>query len=325
MSFTDFKEISAPTAGSTVKYGSQDILDIMQIFNGKTVAIRRPHIINPWRWDSSFDIKEITEPAAPSAGYQTFYIDSVDHHLKLKNSSSVKIDLANTSAMVSPMIQRTGWYLPTAGATAATVGMLGGALGAHVPTGAGTNSNTFDTTEGTLINLQTSTSAGNAAGLISSTAGVGIGRRLFGGRIVTRAKIDSTTTSKFLFGLTSQSTLPVAAATQPLAATDHGIIVGFAETGVGNTNWTIWHNDGATSVTADNVSGPIAKDANFHTIEINWTASGNMTVLFDAITQVITTDLPATTANLYLNLAAVNTAAAARTLTMEGMWVELYD
>jgi hypothetical protein len=194
-----------------------------------------------------------------------------------------------------------------------------------VPTGAGTNSNTFDTTEGTLINLQTSTSAGNAAGLISSTAGVGIGRRLFGGRLVTRAKIDSTTTSKFLFGLTSQSTLPVAAATQPLAATDHGVIVGFVETGTGSTNWTIFHNDGATSVTADNVSGPIAKDANLHTIEINWTASGNITVLFDAITQVITTDLPAVTSNLYLNLAAVNTAAAARTLTTEGVWVELYD
>jgi hypothetical protein len=320
MSFVDFKEVSSPTTGTTVKYGSQDILDIMQIFNGKTVATRRPHIVNAWRWDSSYDVKEITEPVAPAAGYQTFYIDSVDHHPKLKNSSSVKLDLS-TTGFVSPIVQRTGWWIPVAGVTGTTAGTVGGILNNHtLPAASATN--TFDTTDGVLMNYLTSTTA---AGIVSPTAGVGIGRRLFGARAVTRAKIDSTTTSKFLFGFTSATAMPTAAATQPLAATDHGVIVGFVETGVGNTNWTIWHNDGATSVTADNVSGPIAKDANMHSIEIKWSASGNITVLFDAVTQTISTDLPATTQNLFFNMVGVNTAAAARTLTTEGAWIEVYD
>jgi len=323
MSFTDFKEISSPTAGSTVKYGSQDILDIMQILNGKVVSTRRPHIINPWRWDSSFDIKEIAEPAAPAAGYQTFYIDSVDHHLKVKNSSSFKIDLSMTAGMVSPMVQRTGWWIPVGGTTFTTFGSLGGILSAHtVPASVGAMSNTFDTTDGVLMNIASGAVSGNTAGIISPTAGVGIGRRLFGARMVTRAKIDSTSLSRFYFGVSSNSAIGT---TAPLAATDHGCIVGFSDTTPGNTNWSIFHNDGATSVTVDNVSGPIAKDTNMHTIEINWAASGNITVMFDAVTQVITTDLPATTANLFFHFCVMTGTTAAKTLTTEGAWIEVYD
>lgn len=73
MSFIDFREVSSPVAGTVTKYGSQDLLDIMQIFNGKTVANKRPRIANPWRFETSFDMKEITGPANPSTGYQTLY------------------------------------------------------------------------------------------------------------------------------------------------------------------------------------------------------------------------------------------------------------
>lgn len=93
MSFTDFREVSSPAAGTTTKYGSQDLLDIMQIFNGKTVSSKIPHIVNQWRWDASYDMKEITAPASPSTGYQSVFIDSVDHHLKLKNSTGTITDL----------------------------------------------------------------------------------------------------------------------------------------------------------------------------------------------------------------------------------------
>lgn len=94
MSFVDFKEVSNPVTGSTTKYGSQDLLDIMQIFNGKTTSNKRPRIINQWRWDSNFDMKEIAGPALiPAAGYQSLFIDSADHHIKRKNSSGTITDL----------------------------------------------------------------------------------------------------------------------------------------------------------------------------------------------------------------------------------------
>src|SRR5215831_1050820 len=292
----------------------------MQIFNGKTVATRRPHIANPWQWDGYYDMAEITEPASPAAAnIQRLYVDSVDHHLKSKSNSGLKVDLALTAnSLMSPMVQRTGYWMPAAGTTLTTASNVGGMLASHTITGTGTVSNSFDTTDGILINIASGAAAGNAAGLVSPTAGVGIGRRLFGARAVTRAKIDSTTSSKFLFGFTSNSTLPVAAATQPLATGDGGILVGFVETGTGSTNWTIWHNDAVSPVTADNVSGPIAKDANMHTIEINWPASGNITVLFDNVVQTITTDLPPLTSNLFFNEVAVTTTTTARTISTEG-------
>ena len=94
MSFTDFREVGNPVAGTAIKYGSQDLLDIMQIFNGKVVGTKRPHILNQWLWDNSFDMKEITvEPAAPTAGNQRLFVDSTTHHLKMKDSTSTVTDL----------------------------------------------------------------------------------------------------------------------------------------------------------------------------------------------------------------------------------------
>ena len=324
MSFTDFKEVSSPVSGTTTKYGSQDLLDIMQIFNGKTVASRRPRIANPWIFETSFDVKEISSPSTPSSGYQSFYIDSTTHRLALKNASGQVADIG-VIGMASPLLQRTGWWTPVSGTTLTTANNVGGILNSHTLTGTGTVTNTFDNTDGILSNITSGAVSGNIAGLVSPTTGVGVGRRLFGGKIQTRAKVDTTTASKFLFGLTSATPMGTAAATQPLLAADHGVIVGFVETGTGSTNWSIWHNDGSGSVTVDNVSGPIAKDANMHTIEINWTASGNINVLFDAVSQVVSTDLPATSSNLFFNEVVVTTAAVAKTITVEGAWVEIYD
>ena len=87
MSFTDFKEVSNPVSGTTTKYGSKDLLDIMQIFNGKTVSSKRPQIANPWIWKSWQDITEIAEPSIPAtSSIQRLFIDSADHLLKLKKS-----------------------------------------------------------------------------------------------------------------------------------------------------------------------------------------------------------------------------------------------
>jgi hypothetical protein len=324
MSFIDFREVSSPVAGTVTKYGSQDLLDIMQIFNGKIVANRRPRIANPWRFDTSFDMKEISAPTTPATGYQSLYVDSTTHRLTLKNSSGNNVDLG-VMGMVSPMIQRTGWWTPASGTTLTTANSTGGILTNHTLTGTGAVSNTFDNTDGVLSNITSGAVSGNIAGLVSPTVGVGIGRRLFGAKAQTRAKVDTTTASKFLFGFTSATPMPTAAATQPLGAADHGVIVGFVETGTGSTNWSIWHNDGSGSVAVDNISGPVAKDATMHTIEINWSASGNVNILFDNITQTITSDLPATSSNLFFNEVVVTTAAVAKTITTEGAWIEVYD
>lgn len=104
MSYTDFKEITNPTTGTGTKYGSSQILEIMQIFNGKTVADRRPKIINEWLWQNHFDMTEVAEPASPGTGNQRFFIDSSDHSLKLKKSDGslttlgggVSVNQANT-------------------------------------------------------------------------------------------------------------------------------------------------------------------------------------------------------------------------------------
>lgn len=93
MSFVDFREVSSPAAGTTTKYGSQDLLDIMQIFNGKVVGTKRPRITNEWLFQIAFDLTEVSPPASPTAGNQRIYIDSTDHKLKRKNSAGTITDI----------------------------------------------------------------------------------------------------------------------------------------------------------------------------------------------------------------------------------------
>ena len=319
MSFTDFREVTNPAAGTTTKYGSQDLLDIMQIFNGKTVSSRRPHIINPWRWDASFDMKEIVAPSTPATNYQSFYIDSTTHRPSFKDSFGNIFDVATSI----PWTKRWGEWQPTAqnSGSGTSVGVLDGILTSMTQTGPGaTNSTTFDTSEGIVMNLTTTITANQNMGLVSSTAGVGMGRRLFGMRAVMRAKIDAvaSSVSRCYFGFTSATALPTS--DTPLATTDHGIIVGFKST---STNYEIYHNDGATSVTTDTVSTGIAKNTSFHTIEINWVGGGStINVVFDGVSQAISADLPATNQNLYLNAVFQNATAAIRTASFDYVYIE---
>jgi hypothetical protein len=218
--------------------------------------------------------------------------------------------------------KRWGGYLPTSYTTASntTVGILEGILTQHVPTGTGTPSVTYDTNEGIVTNLISGASAGNNAGLVSPTSEVGIGRRLCGMKVVARFAITDTANGRLLFGFTSATALP--SNPQPLAASDHGLIVGFNETGTGSTNWSIFHSDGATSVTVDNITGPIAKNTAYHTVEINWAAAGNPVVIFDGVSQTVSTDLLATTANLYFNLVAQASTTTAKTLLISYVYIE---
>ena len=67
---------------------------------------------------------------------------------------------------------------------------------------------------------------------------------------------------------------------------------------------------------------PQQRTLGFHTITIEWTASGNVVVTFDNIVTTVSTDLPGTTTNLYFNAVAQTTTTTAKTLSLKGIWIE---
>lgn len=105
MSFVDFKEVSIGNVGPPDKYGSNQLLEVMQILNGKTVALRRPRIANPWLWLSYQDIKSIVTPALnPAAGEIRLFADSADSDkLKYKKSNGIVIDPSIATNVVTTL------------------------------------------------------------------------------------------------------------------------------------------------------------------------------------------------------------------------------
>lgn len=217
-----------------------------------------------------------------------------------------------------PLARRWGAYQPTAsGTTNATVGTRTGMLSGHTPTGGGTASNSWDATEGLLINHVSSASSGSIAGLASPTVAGAMFRRSQGAMMRVKFKVSATTNTRFYFGVSSASTLP--ASDTPLATTDHGIIAGFATT---DANFTARGNDGSGSATSYSLG--TAKNTNFHTIEISWAASGSVKVIFNGATTTISTagDLPTTGTSLFFHVQVQTVESVAKTLSLRGTWVE---
>jgi hypothetical protein len=332
-----WKQVTNSDAGDADHFGGNDFDKISQLFSA-TSAVDTVDINSDWTFRNN---RMFVRNPANTFSYQftaaaiaanrvitlplltagdTLVTEAFAQTLTTKTMSASSNTFSGLTQM--PTIKRTGFHQPAAGNTATTIGASTGCLDQHVGTGAGSNSNTFDTTEGVLMSYVSGATAGNNAGLITPTnGGVGIGRRLFGLRMVARFSVTSTTNGRCFCGFTSATAPPNNA--QPLAVADHGIGVGWNETGSGSTNWSIFHNDGATSATVDNVTGPVAKDTAFHTIEINWAASGNPNVIFDGTSQSVSTDLPATTANLFFNCYAQASTTTAKTLLLKGIWIEV--
>lgn len=95
MSFTDFKEVAISNPGSGTKYGSDDLLSIMQILNGKVVANKQIRILNPFQFIDHLELKApATLPAAPSlATVRHLLVDPADNHLKIQKTGGTLIDL----------------------------------------------------------------------------------------------------------------------------------------------------------------------------------------------------------------------------------------
>lgn len=115
MSFADFKEVSIGNVGPPDKYGSNQLLEIMQILNGKTVALRRPRIANPWLWLSYQDITSITTPSVnPAAGEIRLFADSADSDkLKYKQSNGTVVDLTSAENVIDTLDELTDVVITT--------------------------------------------------------------------------------------------------------------------------------------------------------------------------------------------------------------------
>jgi hypothetical protein len=95
MSFVDFKEVNINNPGTSTRYGSNDILDIMQILNGKVVSNRQVRVKNVWQFIDHIEIKApVSLPGSPTdATIRYLVVDPADNHLKIMKSGGAKIDL----------------------------------------------------------------------------------------------------------------------------------------------------------------------------------------------------------------------------------------
>jgi hypothetical protein len=95
MSYTDFKEVANVDVGDTIHYGSDQLKEILQIFNNKVVANRRPNVKNPWRFSDRIEIAAPASlPSNPTASsYVHLVVDPADFHLKIQTSTGSLQDL----------------------------------------------------------------------------------------------------------------------------------------------------------------------------------------------------------------------------------------
>lgn len=95
MSYTDFKEVINVDPGDSTHYGSDQLKEIVQIFNNKIVASRRPNIKNPWRFSDRIEIMAAPSiPTAPTAtNFINLFLDPNDFHLKSQDSTGTLNDL----------------------------------------------------------------------------------------------------------------------------------------------------------------------------------------------------------------------------------------
>ena len=221
-----------------------------------------------------------------------------------------------------PLGRRWGCYQPTgSGTTNATVGTLEGMLTPHTATGAGTPSNIWDTTEGLYSNHVSGTTSGNIAGLASPANAPGLLKITAGSMMRVRCKVDTTTSSRLYFGVSSASTLPTS--DTPLATTDKGVIVGFT---TADSNFTARGNDG--SGTAGSYSMGVAKNNSWNTFEISWIGSGLVGPVQISLNGTLATtisssaDLPGDLDTMFFHLQVQTATAASRTISLKSVWVE---
>lgn len=216
-----------------------------------------------------------------------------------------------------PSVAKDGQVNVLGSNTVAIDGILN--TGSIVAGGSGTLTSVYNTTEGMTLQIAAGAVANVNAGYVASATGVGMGRTLTNMRFTCRQAASATTSVRQYIGLTSNATLPIS--DTPLGNTDQGIIVGYRST---DTNWQIFNNDGSGAAVVTQVTGPIAADTNFHTVDITIPAGGtSATVTLDGTAVVVGSRLPATTSNLFYNSVVQTTTTTARTNTLRYIQCQL--
>lgn len=333
-----WKKVVNADPGDADHFGGNDIDKISDLFSGVSnvdtvdinssttfrsskFKIRNPANTFSYTISSSAITGNRTATIPLLTADDTFVFASHAQILSNKTFSSYTLDTATNSFKgfaQDPTGRRWGSYQPTAtGATNATVGTLTGMLSGHTPAGAGTPSNSWDATQGLLINHVTAATSGTIAGITSPTDSDGMFRRSASAMMRVRCKASATSNTRLYFGVSSASALPTT--DTPLGTSDHGIIVGF---NTADSLFTARGNDGSGSATA--YTWGTAKDTNFHTIEIGWGPSSFGDLKFDNTLIAISAagDLPGTSTNLFFHLQIQTAEAVAKTLSMKGVWVD---
>ena len=79
MSFVDFREITVDNPGTSIRYGGNDLKEVMQVLNAKIVPNRQVKILNPWKFDTFLEMKnQAVSPADPATDYVRMYPKAID-------------------------------------------------------------------------------------------------------------------------------------------------------------------------------------------------------------------------------------------------------
>lgn len=194
--------------------------------------------------------------------------------------------------------KRLGVHIPSGTAAGSIHHALGG-----FPT-AGTYSVVHDSTEGYVSRFNSSTS-GDINGYKSNSTTQVISRRAWNPYIKFKVKPSTTTNSRLYIGFSANNTLP--ASDTILGTGEAGFLVGFSTT---TSNFSIFHNDATGSMVTANIGSGIAKDTSWRTYEIEMGSSDIKVRLDGSNETTISSDIPATTTDLYFNVVLELAAAS---------------
>lgn len=197
--------------------------------------------------------------------------------------------------------KKTGSFIPGVLATTGGGSTMGAMRGMKVSVGSGNTAICgVDSTEGIYTPFKTAL-AGDSVGLLStSTNGVALVTRYADNSSFSiRCKVDNTTSDRLYIGFTSNISLPDT--DTPLGNTDSGVIIGFSST---TANFSVFNNDGTASMITNTMGTGVPKDTNWHTYSIAFsTTNSNVVCTLDGgNTVTLTTRIPSTTTDLYLNV-----------------------
>ena len=108
-SYSDFPEVDVVDPTDSQGYGSDTLSELFKILNGKILDSRRPHVLNPWKFEGPITLQQqpaVIDPAiytTSTAGEALLYIDSVSGKLTLKKYGGSIIDLETSIGLLQDL------------------------------------------------------------------------------------------------------------------------------------------------------------------------------------------------------------------------------